>query len=153
MELLWECIEDSIWLNSPHSLNILDGERGKRLSPSLESEAAPQGYGGISRSSEGEWRKNTFRVFRPWKMFIASFSWAVVWRPTGGHSLITRKVGDLGGSSGQVRYPNISYLNRKLRARRNFRGGRRRTGHARFFMGDRQSAKNGLFCGFSPAAR
>ena len=25
------------------SLNILDGERGKRLSPSLESEAAPQG--------------------------------------------------------------------------------------------------------------
>ena len=27
--------------NSPHSLNILDGERGKRHSPSLESEAAP----------------------------------------------------------------------------------------------------------------
>ena len=25
----------------------------KRLSPSLESEAAPQGHGGISRSSEG----------------------------------------------------------------------------------------------------
>ena len=52
------------------SLNILDGERGKRLSPSLESEAAPQGHGGISRSSEGERRKSIFRVVRPWKILM-----------------------------------------------------------------------------------
>ena len=47
------------------SLNILDGERGKRLSPSLESEAAPQGLAEFHVPAKEEGAQSVFRVVRP----------------------------------------------------------------------------------------
>ena len=82
----------------------------------------------------------------------ATFSVAVVCSATGGVSLNMKKQGDLGRSWSCARWPNELYLDRKLGARRNFWEGCPRVGQTRLFMRDRQSAKNGLFCGFSPAA-
>ena len=102
---------------------FFSGKQGrKRHSPSLESEAAPSR--GLAELHVPAKENDAYRIFRrvvrPRKILYASFSVAVVWRPTGGHSLITRKVSDLGGGSAQRANPNKLYLDRKLRARRNF---------------------------------
>ena len=68
------------------------GGEGERHSPSLESEAAPsRGLAELHVPA----KENDAKVFSG---SLASFSVAVVWRATGGNSLITRKQGDLEGS-------------------------------------------------------